>query len=44
MLENPGHRSWQLLDEADRATAMDALRILASNPQQLLPVNRLKEG
>ncbi|MFJ4226376.1 hypothetical protein ACIPYV_02280 [Paenarthrobacter nicotinovorans] len=44
VLEDPGHRSWQLLDEADRTPAMDALRILASNPQQLLPVNRLKKG
>ncbi|MBP2269163.1 hypothetical protein J3A64_004703 [Pseudarthrobacter sp. PvP004] len=44
VLENPDHRSWQLLDEADRTPAMDALRILASNPQQLLPVNRLKKG
>lgn len=44
VLGNPDHRSWQLLDEADRANAMDVLRILASNPQQLLPVNRLKEG
>lgn len=44
VLENPDHRSWQLLDEADRTPAMDVLRILASNPQQLPPVNRLKEG
>lgn len=43
-LEDPGHRSWQLLDAADRTPAMDALRILATNPQQLLPVNRLKKG
>jgi CheY-like chemotaxis protein len=42
-LEDPGHRSWQLLEPADRTPAMDALRILASN-LQLPPANRLKKG
>lgn len=41
-LEDPGHRSWQLLEPADRTPAMDALRILASN-LQLPPGNRLKK-
>ncbi|ASN21747.1 hypothetical protein [Arthrobacter sp. YN] len=44
VLENPDHRSWQLLHEADRTPAMDALRILASNPQQLPSANRLKKA
>jgi hypothetical protein len=42
VLEDPGHRSWQLLEGADRRPAMDALRILSSN-LQLPPVNRLKK-
>lgn len=42
-LADPGHRSWQLLDPADRTTAMDALRILAAN-HSLPPANRLKQG
>ncbi|UZX01358.1 hypothetical protein F8G81_01035 [Arthrobacter sp. CDRTa11] len=40
-LSNPGHRSWRLLESADRTPAMDALRILATN-HNLPPVNRLK--
>lgn len=42
-LADPGHRSWQLLDSADRTTATDALRILAAN-HSLPPANRLKLG
>lgn len=42
-LSDSGHRSWQLLEPADRTTAMDALRILAAN-HSLPPVNRLKKG
>ncbi|WP_155854044.1 hypothetical protein [Paenarthrobacter nicotinovorans] len=42
-LADPGHRSWQLLDPADRTPAMDALRILAAN-HSLPPANRLKFG
>jgi hypothetical protein len=42
-LADPGHRSWQMLDPADRTTAMDALRILAIN-HSLPPANRLKRG
>ncbi|GAA4028468.1 hypothetical protein GCM10023063_07490 [Arthrobacter methylotrophus] len=42
-LADPGHRSWQMLDPADRTTAMDPLRILAINHS--LPLrNRLKSG
>ncbi|MCF3137701.1 hypothetical protein LRQ04_00390 [Paenarthrobacter sp. AR 02] len=40
-LADPGHRSWQLLDPADRTQAMDALHILAVN-HSLPPANRLK--
>ncbi|HJV98387.1 MAG TPA: hypothetical protein VJ617_04755 [Arthrobacter sp.] len=40
-LSDPGHRSWQLLEAADRTPAMDALRILAGN-HNLPPINRLK--
>lgn len=40
-LTDPGHRSWQMLEPADRTTAMDALRILATN-HNMPPVNRLK--
>lgn len=40
-LSDPGHRSWQLLETADRTPARDALRILATN-HNLPPVNRLK--
>lgn len=43
VLADPGHRSWQLLDPADRTPAMDALRILAAN-HSLPPANRLKNG
>ncbi|WP_442545256.1 hypothetical protein ACSBOX_06150 [Arthrobacter sp. KN11-1C] len=43
VLADPGHRSWQLLDPADRTPAMDTLRILASN-HSLPPANRLKRG
>ncbi|MEV4952757.1 hypothetical protein MRBLAR21_002556 [Paenarthrobacter nitroguajacolicus] len=43
VLPDPGHRSWQLLDPADRTPAMDALRILAAN-HSLPPANRLKSG
>lgn len=43
VLADPGHRSWQLLDRADRIAAMDAFRILAAN-HSLPPVNRLKRG
>jgi hypothetical protein len=42
-LSDPGHRSWQLLDPADRTIGMDALRILAAN-HSLPPANRLKRG
>ncbi|WP_427019371.1 hypothetical protein ACQCSX_22015 (plasmid) [Pseudarthrobacter sp. P1] len=42
-LADPGHRSWQLLDPADRTPAMDALRILAAN-HSLPPANRLKKS
>jgi hypothetical protein len=42
-LADPGHRSWQLLDPAERTPAMDALRILAAN-HSLPPANRLKSG
>lgn len=40
-LNDPTHRSWLLLDAADRTTGQDALRVLASNPS-LPPANRLK--
>ncbi|MET4143813.1 hypothetical protein [Arthrobacter sp. UYCo732] len=43
VLSDPAHRSWQLLEPADRIPAMDALRILAAN-HSLPPVNRLKKG
>lgn len=42
-LKNSGHKSWQLLEPADRIPAMDALRILAAN-HSLPPANRLKRG
>lgn len=42
-LEDPGHRSWRLLESADRTPAMDTLRILSSN-LHLPPVNRLKKA
>lgn len=42
-LEDPGHRSWHLLEPSDRMPAQDALRILSAN-LQLPPVNRLKKG
>jgi hypothetical protein len=42
-LSDPGHRSLQLLEPADRIPAMDALRILAAN-HSLPPVNRLKRS
>jgi len=42
-LADPGHRSWQLLEPADRTPAMDALRILAAN-HSLPPASRLKRN
>ncbi|WP_427018758.1 hypothetical protein ACQCSX_09615 [Pseudarthrobacter sp. P1] len=42
-LSDAGHRSWLLLEPADRTIAADALRILATN-HSLPPVNRLKKG
>ncbi|QCB96578.1 hypothetical protein E5206_06255 [Arthrobacter sp. PAMC25564] len=42
-LSDPGHRSWLLLESADRIPAMDALRILAAN-HSLPPANRLKRS
>ncbi|MBO1268591.1 hypothetical protein [Arthrobacter cavernae] len=43
VLSDDGHRSWQLLEPAERIIAMDALRILAAN-HSLPPVNRLKKS
>ena len=36
-LEDPLHPSWLMLEETDRVTGRDALRILASNPQDFIP-------
>jgi hypothetical protein len=42
VLSNAGHRSWQLLEPADRTMAMDSLRILAAT-HSIPPVNRLEK-
>ena len=45
-LDDPGHSSWLLIDdETARTAGMDALRILAANPQDFQPArSRLRRG